>query len=49
VLNPGLRGALNLGDLQVVPGASYIVGLGEGADENGVFVYLSLEHPFKGQ
>jgi hypothetical protein len=49
ILNPGLRGALNLGDLQVVPGAAYSIGVGKGPDENGVFVYLSLEHPFRRQ
>jgi hypothetical protein len=48
VLSPGIRWALNLpGDLQIVPGVAYTIGLGEGPDENALFLYLSFEHPFK--
>jgi hypothetical protein len=47
VLNPGVRWAFDLGrGLQMVPGLAYAVGLAEGADENALFLYLSLEHPF---
>jgi hypothetical protein len=50
VLNPGIRWAFDLpGDLQIVPGVAYTIGLGEGPDENALFFYLSLEHPFSRQ
>jgi hypothetical protein len=50
VLNPGVRWAFDLpGDLQIVPGVAYTIGLGEGPDENALFFYLSVEHPFKRQ
>jgi hypothetical protein len=49
VLNPGVRWAFDLpGDLQIVPGVAYTIGLGEG-DEDALFLYLSLEHPFSRQ
>jgi hypothetical protein len=48
VLNPGFRMAFDVpGDLQIVPGVAYTIGLGEGPDEDALFVYLSFEHPFK--
>ncbi|HJR16970.1 MAG TPA: hypothetical protein VJ808_08975 [Gemmatimonadales bacterium] len=48
LLNPGFRLALDLpGDLQIVPGLAYTIGLGSAADEDAVFVYLSLEHFFR--
>jgi hypothetical protein len=50
VLSPGLRWAFDVpGDLQIVPGVAYTIGLGEGPDENSLFLYLSFEHPFKRQ
>jgi hypothetical protein len=49
LLNPGVRWAFDLGDLQIVPGVAYTIGLGEGPDENALFLYLSFEHPFKRQ
>jgi hypothetical protein len=50
VVGPGVRVAFDLaGDVQIVPGLAYSVGLTEGSDEDGLFVYLSVEHPFKGQ
>jgi len=50
VLNPGMRAAFDFGDLQVVPGAAYSIGLGSGGnDAEGLFLYLSFEHPFRGQ
>lgn len=45
LLNPGLRWAHNVGRLQIVPGVAVPIDLGPGSS-NGVFVYLSLEHPF---
>ena len=50
VLSPGIRWAFDLaGDLQIVPGVAYPIGLGSSPDENAVFLYLSFEHPFKHQ
>jgi hypothetical protein len=50
VVSPGVRGAFNLpGDLQIVPGVAYTIGLSDGPDENALFLYLSFEHPFKRQ
>lgn len=40
IVNPGLRWAHNIGRLQVVPGISF-------PDGRDVFLYLSLEHPFR--
>jgi hypothetical protein len=40
VVNPGLRWAHNVGELQIVPGIAF-------PDGRGVFFYLSFEHPFK--
>jgi len=39
IVNPGLRWAHNLGNLQIVPGISF-------PDGRDVFLYLSFEHPF---
>jgi hypothetical protein len=50
VLSPGVRWAFDLpGDLQIVPGVAYTIGLGEGPDEDALFLYLSFEHPFSRQ
>jgi hypothetical protein len=47
-LNPGIRLAHDLaGDLQIVPGLAYTVGLGPSSGEDGLFLYLSFEHPFR--
>ena len=47
-LNPGLRWAHNLaGGLQVVPGLAYTIGLGPSSGDDGLFLYLSFEHPFR--
>jgi hypothetical protein len=46
-LNPGIRYAFNTrGGLQIVPGIAYTIGIGPSGGENGVFLYLSLEHAF---
>lgn len=48
VLNPGFRMAFDVpGDLQIVPGVAYTIGLGESPEEDALFVYLSFEHPFR--
>jgi len=50
VLNPGIRTAFDFGHLQMVPGAAYTIGLGPNGNEaEGLFLYLSFEHPFAGQ
>jgi hypothetical protein len=47
-LNPGARYAFNFpSGLQIVPGIAYTVGLGDGSGEDGLFLYLSFEHPFR--
>jgi hypothetical protein len=47
LLSPGIRWAFDLkGDLQIVPGAAYTIGLGPD-DDDALFLYLSFEHPFK--
>ncbi len=46
-INPGLRYAIDLDcGLQIVPGLSVPIGIGPSAGDYGVFLYLSLEHPF---
>jgi len=45
LLNPGVRWAHNLGNLQIVPGVAVPIDLGPGTS-TGVFLYLSFEHPF---
>lgn len=50
VVSPGMRAAFDFGDLQVVPGAAYSIGIGfDGEDAEGLFLYLSFEHPFRRQ
>ena len=47
-LNPGVRWAHDFaGGLKIVPGLAYTVGLGPSAGDDGLFVYLSFEHPFR--
>lgn len=45
LVSPGLRVALNLGKLQVVPGVAFPIGVGPSRGSRGVFLYLSFEHP----
>lgn len=48
LLNPGIRWAYNLRNgLQIVPGVGVPLGVGPSAGERGVFLYLSIEHPFR--
>jgi len=46
ILNPGLRMAINLGNLQIVPGISVPVTIRDQAVNPGLFFYLSFEHPY---
>lgn len=44
---PGFRWAWDLpGDLQIVPGVAFPIGLTEESVDYGVFLYFSVEHPF---
>lgn len=48
LLNPGFRWAYNLrSGFQIVPGFSVPIGIGPSSGERGIFVYLSLEHPYR--
>ncbi len=48
VVSPGLRFAHDFANgLQVVPGIAFPIGIGPSRGERSVFVYLSLEHPFR--
>jgi hypothetical protein len=45
-INPGCRFAINFrSGLQIVPGLAFPIGVGEGSGNNGIFLYLSFEHP----
>ena len=47
LVNPGVRWAFNFpSGLQIVPGVAYTIGLGDGDGVDGLFLYLSFEHPF---
>jgi hypothetical protein len=47
LLNPGVRWAFNFpSGLQIVPGVAYTIDLGNGDGGDGLFLYLSFEHPF---
>jgi hypothetical protein len=46
IISPGVRCAINVGDLQIVPGVALPFTLTAGATELNAFVYLSFEHPF---
>jgi len=48
LLSPGIRGAIDFASgLQVVPGVAFPIGVGASRGERSIFLYLSLEHPFK--
>jgi hypothetical protein len=50
LISPGIRAAFDVrGGLQIVPGIAYTVAVTPESAEDGVFIYLSFEHPFKGQ
>ncbi len=49
LFNPGLRGAFNLANLQIVPGMAYTFDVSSGPGDDALFVYLSFEHPFRSQ
>jgi hypothetical protein len=46
-INPGVRWAFNFpSGLQIVPGVAYTIGVGDSNGDDGLFLYLSFEHPF---
>jgi hypothetical protein len=45
-ISPGLRQAIDIGSLQIVPGIAMPVMIAEGETHIGAFFYLSFEHPF---
>lgn len=48
LLNPGVRWAYNFKNgLQIVPGVAVPIGVGPSSGERGIFLYLSLEHPYR--
>lgn len=47
ITSPGIRAAVNLGSLQIVPGLALPFTRSDGETRTDVFLYLSLEHPFK--
>jgi hypothetical protein len=47
-LNPGIRWAYNLkSGMQIVPGIAVPVGVGPSSGERGIFLYFSIEHPYR--
>jgi hypothetical protein len=47
-LNPGIRWAHDFASgLQIVPGVAYTFGVGPSSGDDGLFLYLSFEHPFR--
>jgi len=48
VLLPGVRAAINLkGGMQIVPGFGVPIGIGPSRGQRDLFLYLSVEHPFR--
>ncbi len=45
-LSPGVRYAIDIGEVQIVPGLAFPLYFHNGGQENGIFFYLSFEHPF---
>jgi hypothetical protein len=46
IINPGLRYAIDVGELQIVPGIALPISFSNGDSWLGMFFYLSFEHPF---
>jgi hypothetical protein len=46
ILAPGFRCAVDVGDLQIVPGIAVPFRFAHGDSRSGVFFYLSFEHPY---
>jgi hypothetical protein len=46
IVSPGLRFAINSGDLQIVPGVAIPLSIKKNVTQTGLYIYLSFEHPF---
>lgn len=46
IINPGIRYAIDIGDLQIVPGIAFPFSVTSSDSRIGTFFYLSFEHPF---
>jgi hypothetical protein len=46
IISPGLRWAIDIDELQIVPGIAFPFYFNSGAQENGLLLYLSFEHPY---
>jgi hypothetical protein len=46
IINPGIRSAINIGKLQIVPGLSMPLFIDNQVINPGVLFYLSFEHPY---
>lgn len=47
IISPGVRYAIDIGDLQIVPGLAFPISFtGSTRSTSGVFLYLSFEHPY---
>ena len=46
-LSPGVRGAINAGAVQIVPGVAMPVTFDDGASDTEWLLYLSVEHSFR--
>jgi hypothetical protein len=46
-ISPGIRWAHDVKGLQIVPGIAFPIGVGPSSGQHALFLYLSLEHPFR--
>ncbi len=46
IVNPGVRFAIDVGDVQIVPGLAFPLSFADVVERAGIFLYLSFEHPF---
>ncbi len=46
IVSPGFRYAIDINNLQIVPGFAVPTSIVDGKSDTGIFFYLSFEHPF---
>lgn len=46
IFSPGVRYAIDIGDLQIVPGLAFPFFMSSNKADHGFFLYLSFEHPY---
>lgn len=46
IISPGFRYAINIKNLQIVPGLAVPISFQDGKSNAGAYIYLSFEHPF---